>query len=162
LTGTAPVEHDAVVPLFNPVQLHVHGPDPLTEDAVPAVQRLVVGIEPKLAPFDDPQAPLVMRLAEQLAFVPLYWPTQVQAQGPDPLTEDAVPAEHRLTEGAELKLPPFDDPHDPFMASIVPVAQLTADPPFIPAQLHVHGPEPETEDAVPAEQRLAEGVEEKL
>ena len=36
-------EQFAVVPPFAPEQLQVHGPDPVTELAVPVVQRLAVG-----------------------------------------------------------------------------------------------------------------------
>lgn len=35
----------AVVPPPIPAQVQVHGPVPVTADGVPAVQRLVVGIE---------------------------------------------------------------------------------------------------------------------
>ena len=50
-------EQFAVVPLFDPVQLHVHGPLPLTAVAVPALQRFAVGAVVNTPPFDDPQAP---------------------------------------------------------------------------------------------------------
>jgi len=42
-TGRAPVAQLSVVPLFCPVQVQVQGPEPETEDASPAVQRLVDG-----------------------------------------------------------------------------------------------------------------------
>ena len=39
------------------MQFHAHGPEPLTAEAVPAVQRPVVGALVKLAPLDAPHAP---------------------------------------------------------------------------------------------------------
>ncbi len=46
-----------VVPPFDPVQLHVQGPVPLTAVAVPALQRLVVGAEVNVPPLDVPHTP---------------------------------------------------------------------------------------------------------
>ena len=165
LTGTAPVEQaveEVLVPPFRPLQPQVQGPEPLTVVAIPAEQRFVEGAEERLAPFEDPQEPLVMRLAEQLAVVPLYWPVQLQVQGPEPETEEAVPMAQRLELGIELKLAPFEDPQEPFIGIIPPVAQLAEDPPLVPLQPQVQGPEPETEEAVPMAQRLVEGAEEKV
>ncbi len=50
-------EQLAVVPPFDPVQLHVHGPVPLTAVAVPALQRFVVGAEVNVPPFEVPHTP---------------------------------------------------------------------------------------------------------
>ncbi len=50
-------EQLAVVPPLDPVQLHVHGPVPLTAVAVPVLQRLVVGAEVNVPPFEEPQTP---------------------------------------------------------------------------------------------------------
>ncbi|SPQ00144.1 hypothetical protein NBG4_180020 [Candidatus Sulfobium mesophilum] len=47
----------AVDPPFDPVQLQVHGPLPLTPVVAPALQRPVVGAEDNVWPFDDPHAP---------------------------------------------------------------------------------------------------------
>lgn len=58
-TGTPPVAQLAVVPPFVPIQVQFQGPLPDTEEAVPTVQRLVEGCEERLAPFDEPQEPLV-------------------------------------------------------------------------------------------------------
>ncbi len=52
-------EQLAVVPPFDPVQLHVHGPLPLTAVAVPALQRFVVGAVSNVCPFDVPHTPLI-------------------------------------------------------------------------------------------------------
>ncbi len=49
----------AVVPPFSPVQLHVHGPRPLTTVAFPTLQRFVVGATVKVPPFELPQTPLM-------------------------------------------------------------------------------------------------------
>jgi hypothetical protein len=98
------VEHEAVVPAFNPVQDHVQGPEPLTEVAVPAEQRLVLGAEERLAPLLLPQTPLTDKLAEQAVeevLVPPLAPLQPQVQGPEPLTEVAVPVAQRFVVGAE-------------------------------------------------------------
>ncbi len=50
-------EQLAVVPPLDPVQLHVQGPVPLTVVGVPELQRLVVGAEVKVPPFDAPHTP---------------------------------------------------------------------------------------------------------
>jgi hypothetical protein len=51
-------EQLAVVPPLEPPQLHVHGPEPATDDAVPAEQRLVEGLDDAVVPFADPHTPL--------------------------------------------------------------------------------------------------------
>lgn len=50
--------HCAVFPPFVPTQLQPHGPLPLTEEAVPALHKPVVGLLLRLSPFADPQVPL--------------------------------------------------------------------------------------------------------
>jgi hypothetical protein len=50
-------EQLAVAPPFDPAQVQLHGPEPETVDAVPVEQRLVVGIEETVVPFDVPQVP---------------------------------------------------------------------------------------------------------
>ena len=52
-------EHCALVPPFDPVQLHDHGPVPLMADAVPLLQRLVVGAVLTATLLALPQLPLV-------------------------------------------------------------------------------------------------------
>ena len=59
-------EHKAVVPPFDPIQPHVHGPIPLTAVAVPPLQRFVVGAVVDVCPFDAPQVPLT-GVAENIA-----------------------------------------------------------------------------------------------
>jgi hypothetical protein len=48
----------AVVPPLEPPQLHVHGPEPATDDAVPAQQRFVEGEDDTVVPFAVPHTPL--------------------------------------------------------------------------------------------------------
>ena len=59
-------EQLAVVPPFAPLQLHVHGPVPLTAVAVPELQRFVLGAVVKVCKFELPQVPLTA-LAVKLA-----------------------------------------------------------------------------------------------
>src|SRR5262249_22970198 len=47
-------EHWAIVPPSLPMQLQRHGPLPLTTEAVPALQRLVVGAPLAATSFDEP------------------------------------------------------------------------------------------------------------
>jgi hypothetical protein len=54
----ANTEQLAVIPPLEPLQLHVHGPEPATDDAVPAEQRLVEGADDAVVPFADPHTPL--------------------------------------------------------------------------------------------------------
>ena len=59
-------EQLAVEPPLDPVQLHAHGPLPLTAVAVPVLQRLVVGAEVNVPPLDEPHTP-AMGFAENVA-----------------------------------------------------------------------------------------------
>jgi hypothetical protein len=54
----ADAEQLAVVPPLEPPQLHVHGPEPATDDDVPVEQRVVEGADDAVMPFADPHAPL--------------------------------------------------------------------------------------------------------
>jgi hypothetical protein len=56
----------------------------------------------------------VLMLAEQDAVVPPFAPVHNHVHGPVPVTVDAVPAEHRFVAGAEVNVPPLEDPHTPF------------------------------------------------
>src|SRR5271165_4983434 len=59
-SGSSPTRasHEAVAPPFEPAHVHIHGPVPVTTDAVPALQRLVVGALVRSIPFTEPHAPL--------------------------------------------------------------------------------------------------------
>src|SRR5208282_3681177 len=103
----------AFVPLFVPLQLHAHGPLPLTAVAVPKLHRFVVGAAARFAPLLPPHAPLVCGVAVQLAFVPLFVPLQLHVHGPLPLTAVAVPKLHRFVVGAAARFAPLLPPHAP-------------------------------------------------
>ncbi len=60
---------------------------------------------------------VVLIAAEQAAEVPPLLPAQPQLQGPEPDTEEAVPAAQRLVVGAAESLVPFELPQDPFTAT---------------------------------------------
>ncbi len=62
--------------------------------------------------------------AEQLALVPPLDPVQLHVQGPVPLTVVGVPALQRLVVGAEVKVPPLDEPHAPFTEAAVKEADM--------------------------------------
>ena len=112
-------EQLAVDPPPDPAQVQVHGPEPLTAETVPALQRFAVGAEVKLWPLDDPQAPLTVKFAEQLAVDPPLDPAQVQVHGPEPLIVEIVPALQRFVVGAEVKLWALDDPQAPLTDNIL-------------------------------------------
>jgi len=59
----ADAEQLALVPPLEPPQLHVHGPEPTTDDDLPLEQRLVGGADDALVPFADPHAPLTATAA---------------------------------------------------------------------------------------------------
>jgi hypothetical protein len=132
-------EQLAVVPVFCPLQFHVQGPVPETVLADPAEQRLVTGADDRLAPFDEPHDPLIIKLAEQLAVDPPLLPLQDHVQGPDPKTVVADPAEQRLVVGADDRLAPFDEPQVPLIgvgALLRLAEQLAVEPPLLPLQDH--------------------------
>ena len=53
-------------------------------------------------------------VALQLAADPPFDPLQVQDHGPEPETDDGVPAEHRFEFGAVVKDCPLEEPQAPF------------------------------------------------
>ena len=72
---------ESSVPPFEPTQLQSQGPEPVTEEAVPRVQKLVKGFSVRFCPSEVPQTPLTgvpLREAEQLAVAPPFEPGQVQ------------------------------------------------------------------------------------
>lgn len=78
-------EQFAVGPPFAPVQLHVHGPLPLTVVGVPELQRLVAGAIVNVPPFADPQTPFtiaakfaVIFLAESIVMLWFCAPPSLQ------------------------------------------------------------------------------------
>jgi hypothetical protein len=79
--------------------------------------------------------------AEQLAVVPPLEPPQLHVHGPEPATDDDVPVEQRLVEGADDAVVPFADPHVPLTATApavtATVVLAAADVPPVPAQVSV-------------------------
>jgi hypothetical protein len=114
--GATEAEQDALVPPLRPPHDQLHGPLPLTLDAVPVAQRPMAGAVLTATPFDAPHAPFASSCAEHCAVVPPLLPAQLQANGPEPVTDEAVPAVHRPEAGALVTSVPFDDPHAPFTA----------------------------------------------
>ncbi|MFZ3235700.1 MAG: hypothetical protein WA184_10055, partial [Stellaceae bacterium] len=85
---------------------------------------------------------------------------QSQDQGPLPETPEAVPAEHRLLDGAEATSVPLALPQEPLTAALLTGAEHCAVVPRLePVQSQVHGPVPEILDAVPAEHKLLVGFD---
>jgi hypothetical protein len=54
-------EHEAFLPLLAPAQVQSHGPVPVTDDADPLVQRLLVGAVVTAVPFAEPHTPSMIR-----------------------------------------------------------------------------------------------------
>ena len=122
-------EHDAVLPPLLPAQFQRHGLLPVTVDAVPALQRLVVGALVRVAPFEEPQTPFTpcadaSFTAEQVAVVPPLLPVHVHDHALLPLTADAVPALQRFVVGALARLAPFEEPHAPLTVVVVATASV--------------------------------------
>jgi hypothetical protein len=80
--------------------------------------------------------------AVQVAEVPPLEPPQLHVHGPEPVTDDDVPAEQRLAAGADDAVVPFADPHVPLVAAAaaftVTVALAGADVPPLPLQLNMY------------------------
>ena len=50
-------EHDALAPPLVPLHVQLHGPEPVTDDALPALQRPDVGACESAVPLDEPHEP---------------------------------------------------------------------------------------------------------
>jgi hypothetical protein len=96
--------------------------------------------------------------AVQLATVPPLEPVQFQFQGPVPLTVPEVPVVQRPVVGAKEVLISVAEPQAPFTGVFEVALQPAVPPPFVPTQLHVHGPVPDIVPDVPAVQRPAVGA----
>jgi hypothetical protein len=155
-------EQEALEPPLVPAQDQFHGPVPVTADAVPVVQRLVVGVTLVTTPFIEPHKPFTdvpASEAEQPAVEPPLLPMQLHVQGPEPLVDEAVPVVQRPIVGAELTAALLAAPHWPFTGVTASEAeQLAVVPPLEPAHDQVHGPEPLVADAVPVLQRFVVGA----
>jgi hypothetical protein len=97
--------------------------------------------DPDADPVPDPDPDADNTDAEQLALVPPLEPPQLHVHGPEPATDDDVPVEQRLVEGADDALVPFADPHAPLTATAgaftVTVVLATADLPSRPVHVSV-------------------------
>jgi hypothetical protein len=98
-----------------------------------------VGVDP---PPDDPPPDAELAEAEQVAVAPPLEPPQLQVHGPEPATDDAVPAEQRLAEGLVDAVVPFADPHTPLTgagpAFTATVALAGSDVPPLPLHVKVY------------------------
>jgi hypothetical protein len=105
----------------------------------PATGPGVGGVDPPDGGVDPPPAKVAD--AEQLAVVPPLEPPQLHVHGPEPATDDAVPAEQRLAEGLDDAVVPFADPHTPLTgagpALTTTVVLAAADVPPLPVQVSV-------------------------
>jgi hypothetical protein len=99
-----------------------------------------VGVDPvPVDPVPVDPVPDTNTDAEQLALVPPLEPPQLHVHGPEPATDDDVPVEQRLLEGADDAVVPFADPHAPLTATgaalTVTVVLATDDVPPAPVQV---------------------------
>jgi hypothetical protein len=167
-------EQLAVVPPPVPPQDHTHVLGTVsdvetffvTEVARPNVQRPVEGEFTLGTLLAAPQDPLTLEslLALHEAVAPPFVPLHVHDHGPVPESSDGIPAEQKLVVGADTNDPPFEVPHTPTIgvgAIVLLALHEAVAPPFVPLHVHDHGPVPESTEALPAEQRLEDGAEEK-
>jgi hypothetical protein len=143
-------------PPLLPAQVQFHGPVPATCEAVPEIQRPVVGALNASTPLARPQKPLTVNSSLQEASEPPLLPEQVQFHGPVPATCEGIPALHRLVVGALKASAPLDGPQAPLISRVS--LQEAAAPPLLPAQVQFHGPSPPTCEAVPELHRLVVGA----
>jgi hypothetical protein len=122
---------DALAPPLDPEHPQVHGPDPLTAVAVPAVQSPAVGAVVTATPFAEPQTPVTGEargaLHEEIA--PPLLPLHIQAQGPVPVKLVAVPELQRPAVGAVATATPFAGPQNPLTTAASGAAQDAVVPP---------------------------------
>ena len=130
----------AFAPPLLPLQDHVHGPVPDTPVALPDEHRFVLGATDVLPPLDEPHTPSTRNGAEQLAVVPPYAPVQLQLHGPVPVTDVAVPAEHRFVLGAENTPTPLADPQLPLTVALHTVLLSAHVPSPVPEHVAVAEP----------------------
>jgi hypothetical protein len=154
------------VPPLEPAHIQSHGPEPVTVEAFPALQRFVVGAVLTATPFAKPHMPLtgglVARGAAQELVEPPLEPAHIQSHGPVPVTAEAAPTLQRFVVGLVLAATPFAEPQMPLTGVTPPeatgAAQALFVPPLEPAHIQSHGPVPATAEAVPALHRFAVGA----
>lgn len=122
----------------------------------PATHKLVDGAVVKVPPFDVPHDPFTPHdglAIEHDALLPPPEPLQFQVRvvphAVSPLSEAAVP---------EVQAPGVPE-HAPLTGASNGAEHDALVPPLDPLQFHVHGPDPETADAVPAEHNPLEGAD---
>ena len=75
----------------------------------------------------------------RVALAPPLEPPQLHVQGPEPATDDAVPAEQRLVEGETIPVVPLADPHMPltgaWLAFTATVVLAAGDVPPLPVHV---------------------------
>jgi hypothetical protein len=113
--------HEELVPPLVPSHIQDQGPLPVTDVAVPAEQRFVLGAPVTETPFAEPQTPLTGVAADcngalHEEFAPPLPPSHIQAQGPLPVMAVAVPAEQRFVLGALVTATPVAEPQTPLKA----------------------------------------------
>jgi hypothetical protein len=150
-------EQLAVVPVYAPVQLQVHGPVPENPETEPAEHRLgdVAANDITLDPSTIPHTPFAVLFAVPVSLFPPLTPVQVHVHGPAPENPETEPTEHRLGEVAvnEEKLPASAAPASPSIVLFtVAVHTLVVLVP-VPVQVHVQAFAPVTKaEGVPFKQ----------
>lgn len=94
---------EAGAPPPDPAHVQFHGPEPVTEDADPVLQRFDEGADVRPCPLAVPHTPLTAGAALNAlheAGQPPPDPKQFQSQGSVPYIEDAVPRAHNPVAGA--------------------------------------------------------------
>ena len=91
--NTSEAEQLAVPPPLLPGHDQFHGPLPVTDEAVPVVQRPVAGALVRSAPLEAPQLALSSSNAEH----------ELQSQGPLPLNDETEPVLQRPVVGALVR-----------------------------------------------------------
>jgi hypothetical protein len=116
-------------------------------EAVPELQRLVVGIPATLLPLAEPQAPLppappvpAKGAVQVPELPPPLVPSQTQVHGPLPLTfAGGTPVLHKFVVGALLTATALALPHVPLTArGCTGAEQLILPPPLLPMQVQFH------------------------
>jgi len=98
--------------------------------------------------------------AEQFAALPPLIPLQVHSHLEVKLTIEADPYEQSEVLGVLVDATPLANPQVPFTGIVILfVAQEAVVPPLEPVQVQLHGPDPETADAVPAKHKFVVGIE---
>jgi hypothetical protein len=119
----------------------VHGPVPLTADAVPAEQRLPVGALVRLWPLDEPHMPLTTTITPP----------------PEPEPEELEPPDETLPDDPE------PEPEEPVLPDVLPdELEPELDEPASPDELFPEELEPEPEELASPDELLPDELEPEL